>query len=131
VAFAEQNPFTARGPIVAFNGGIHGATTTLLIHTYVAVPAPTAVVVTVALSRIHRGHFGLHVVAHVPPIAGGAGSPTGFRMTIGREFTYKGDKKSYLTASCPTGVYFAEGKVEFTAGPTLKVAHALPCTPKG
>lgn len=131
VAFEEQTPFTAKGPVVLFNGGVHNGTTLLLIHTYVAVPAPTAVVATVELSHINRGHFGLHAVARIPSIAGGAGSVTGFQITIGREFTYKGRKESYLTASCPTGVYFAEGKVQFTDGTRLKVAHALPCTPKG
>ncbi len=42
-----------------------------------------------------------------------------------------GKKASYLTASCPTGLYYAEGKVQFTDGLTLKITHALPCTPKG
>jgi hypothetical protein len=37
VAFPEQAPLTAKGPIVIFNGGVHGGTTTLFIHTYVAI----------------------------------------------------------------------------------------------
>jgi hypothetical protein len=132
VEFPEQTPFTAKGPIVLFNGGVHGGTTLLLIHTYVAVPAPTAVVATVKLTRIHRGHYGIHAVAQIPPIAGGSGSVTRFKITIGRKFTtYRGKKESYLTASCPTGHYFAEGKALFANGPTLKITHVLPCTPKG
>jgi hypothetical protein len=55
VAFAEQAPFTATGPIVLFNGGVHAGTTVLYVHTYVSVPAPTAVVATVRLTRIHKG----------------------------------------------------------------------------
>jgi hypothetical protein len=131
VAFSEQPPFTAEGPIVLFNGGVHGGTTLLFIHTYVKVPAPTAVVATVKLTHIHRGHFGLHADAQIPAIAGGAGSVTRYKITIDRTFTYKGRKKSYLTASCPTGHYFAEGKVQFGDDITLHVSHALPCTPKG
>jgi hypothetical protein len=131
VAFPEQPPFTARGPIVLFNGGIHGGATLLLIHTYVAVPAPTAVVVKVKLTRIHRGHYGTHVVAEIPRIAGGAGSVTQFKFTVNRKFTYRGKEESYLTASCPTGRYYAEGKILFTDGISLKVTHVLPCTPKG
>ncbi|HEV7399154.1 MAG TPA: hypothetical protein VGN84_02685 [Solirubrobacterales bacterium] len=129
VAFPEQTPFTAKGPIVLFNGGIHGGTTRLLIHTYVAVPAPTAVVVPVELTRIHRGHYGIHAVARIPRIAGGFGSVTRFRLTIDRKFTYKGKKESYLTARCPTGHYYAEGKILFADGSRLKITHALPCTP--
>jgi hypothetical protein len=131
VAFPEQAPFTATGPITAFNGGVHGGTTFLYIHTYVSVPAPTAVVATVEITHIHRGHYGLHVEAQIPAIAGGAGSVTKFKLTIGRSFTYKGRKESYLTASCPTGTYFAEGKVQFSDDTVLTVTHALPCTPTG
>ena len=47
VAFPEQGPLLAKGPIVLFNGGVHGGTTSLFIHTYVSIPAPTAVVVKV------------------------------------------------------------------------------------
>jgi hypothetical protein len=95
----------------------------------VAVPAPTAVVATVEITHIHRGHFGLHTVTQVPPIAGGAGSVTKFEAKIGRKFTYKGKSASYLTASCPTGHYFTEGSVLFSDGTTASLAHILPCTP--
>lgn len=131
VAFPEQAPILAKGPIVLFNGGTRGATTLLLIHTYVNVPAPTAVIVPVKITAIARGHYGLHADAKIPPITGGAGSVTKFKLTIGRTFTYKGRRQSYLTASCPTGTYFAEGKVRFSDETTLKITHALPCIPKG
>jgi hypothetical protein len=131
VAFPEQKPFTASGPIVLFNGGVHRGTTLLLIHAYVAVPAPTAVIATVELTRISRGHYGIHAVARIPPIAGGAGSVTEFKLTIDRKFTYRGARESYLTASCPTGRYYAEGEALFADGTTLSSTHVLPCTPRG
>jgi hypothetical protein len=131
VAFPEQKPFAAKGPITLFNGGVRGNTTLLLIHTYVAVPAPTAVIVPVKISQIHRGHFGLHTEAKIPAIAGGAGSVTKFKLKIGRKFTYKGKKESYLTASCPTGSYYTEGHVRFADGTTMGLTHVLPCTPMG
>lgn len=131
VAFPEQTPFTAKGPIILFNGGVHGGSTLLLIHTYVAVPAPTAVITTVKISPIHRGHYGLHTVALIPKIAGGYGSVTSFHITIGRKFDYKGKPQSYLTATCPTGHYFTEGHARFAEGPTLKITHDLPCSPIG
>jgi hypothetical protein len=131
VAFPEQTPFAAKGPIVLFNGGVHGGTTLLFIHTYVSVPAPTAVIATVKLTRIHRGHYGIHAVAQIPKIAGGAGSVTKFKLTIDRKFPYMGKKESYLTASCPTGHYYTEGKALFSDGTSLKITHVLPCTPMG
>jgi hypothetical protein len=131
VAFPEQTPFTAKGPIVLFNGGTHGGTTLLFAHAYVAVPAPTAVIATVKITRIHRGHYGTHTVSQVPVIAGGAGSVIKFKLSIGRKFTYRGKKESYLTASCPTGHYYTEGEILFRDGSMLKGIHVLPCTPKG
>jgi hypothetical protein len=129
VAFPEQQPFAATGPIVLFNGGVHGGATLVLIHTYVAVPAPTAVIATAKLTKIHRGRYGTHVVARIPPIAGGAGSVTKFKLTIKRSFNYKSKKQSYLTASCPTGHYYTEGEVGFADGTILAITHVLPCTP--
>jgi hypothetical protein len=66
----------------------------------------------------------------VPAIAGGAGSVIKFKLTIGRNFTYKGKKESYLTASCPSGRYYTEGNILFDDGVTLQGTHILPCTPK-
>lgn len=129
VVFPDQQPFTGKGQLVAFNGGVHGGTTLLLLHAYVDIPAPTAVVVKTEISRIHRGHFGLHTFTQIPSLAGGDGSPTKFKLKLGRTFTYKGKKESYLTASCPTGHYFTDGKVQFTEGITLHITHILPCTP--
>jgi hypothetical protein len=131
VAFPEQAPFAATGPIVLFNGGVHGATTLLFVHAYVNVPVPTAVIATVEITRIHRGHYGIRTVTQIPEIAGGAGSVIGFKLTIGRKFTYKGREESYLTASCPTGLYYTEGNILFADGTTLNGTHILPCTPTG
>lgn len=131
VAFPEQKAFTAKGPIVLFNGGVHGGTTLLFGHAYVEVPAPVAVIATVKITRIHRGHYGIHTVSQIPAIAGGAGSVIKFKLTIGRKFTYKGKKESYLTASCPTAHYFTEGEILFSDDSMLKGVHVLPCTPMG
>jgi hypothetical protein len=129
VAFPEQEPIDAKGPVFLFNGGVHDGTTLLFVHTYVDVPAPTAVIATVKITRIHRGHYGIHTVSQIPAIAGGAGSVIRFKLTIGRKFTYKGKKESYLTASCPTGLYYTEGDILFADGSTLRGTHLLPCTP--
>jgi hypothetical protein len=131
VVFPEQRPLDARGPVFLYSGGVKGGTTTLFVHAYVAIPAPTAVVATVKISRIDRGPYGLHTVSKVPLIANGAGSVTKFRISIDRKFTYRGRRVSYLTASCPTGRYFTEGEIFFADGSMLKGTHVLPCTPKG
>jgi hypothetical protein len=131
VAFPEQAPFRSTGPLLLFNGGVHGATTTVFLHAYVDVPAPTAVIVRATVSRIHKGRFGLRLKAHVPEVAGGAGSATAFDLKIGRRYTYKGRKKSFLTAGCPTGSWATKGNLEFSDQTRLGFTHVFSCTAAG
>jgi len=130
VAFPEQPPFSSTGPLVLFNGGVHGKTTTVFLHAYVDVPAPTAIVVPATVTRIHKGRFGLHLEASIPRIAGGAGSATSFELKIGRRFTYKGERKSFLSAGCPTGSWMTRGRVEFDDGTEAGLSHLFACTPR-
>lgn len=131
VAFPEQAPFSATGPVVIFNGGVQGRTTSVLLHAYVNVPAPTAIVVKATVTRIHHGRFGLRIMAQIPKIAGGAGSVTKFELKIGRKFIYRGRRKSFLVASCPTGHWVTKGNVLFDDDTKLGLTHVFPCTPSG
>jgi hypothetical protein len=131
VAFPEQAPFRSTGPLVLFNGGVQGRTTTMFLHAYVDVPAPTAVVVKATITRIDSGRFGLHIAAKVPKIAGGAGSATMFDLKVGRKYTYKGKRKSFLVAGCPTGTWLTKGDVKFSDGTKLGITHPFSCTPQG
>jgi hypothetical protein len=130
VAFPEQAPFSSTGPLVLFNGGVNGKTTKVFLHAYVDVPAPTAIVVPATVTRIHQGRFGLHIEAAIPRIAGGAGSATGFELKIGRRFTYKGKKRSFLSAGCPTGSWMAKGHARFDDGTEVGLTHLFSCTPQ-
>ena len=131
VAFPEQAPFSSTGPLLLFNGGVHGGATTFLLHAYVDVPAPTAIVMKATVTHIHRGRFGLHLATRIPKIAGGAGSATAFELKVGRRFTYKGEKKSLLVAGCPTGSWVTKGHVSFADGTNLGLTHVFTCTPAG
>lgn len=130
VAFPEQKPFRSTGPIVLFNGGVKGRTTTLLLHAYVDVPAPTAIITKATVTRIDRGRFGLRVAAQIPKIAGGAGSVTMFDLEVGRRYTYKGRKKSFLAAGCPTGTWWTQGEARFEDGTKLGINHPFSCIPR-
>jgi hypothetical protein len=130
VAFPEQKPFRSTGPLLLFNNGIHGGTTSFLLHAYVDVPAPTAVIVHATVKRIHEGRFGLRLQAHIPEIAGGAGSATAFDLKIGRRYPYKGRRKSFLTGGCPTGSWATKGNLLFSDQTRLGFTHVFTCTPQ-
>jgi len=131
VAFPEQKPFRSTGPLLLFNGGVHGATTTVFVHAYVDVPAPTAAIVRATVTRIHQGRYGLRLKARIPEVAGAAASATVFDLKIGRRYTYKGRQKSFLAAGCPTGSWATKGSLEFSDRTRLGFTHVFTCTPRG
>jgi hypothetical protein len=119
VAFPEQAPFLATGPLILFNGGKRGGAITVLAYTYVAVPAPTAVVTTATLTREGQGPFGLHSVVEVPRIAGGAGSIVKASLSARRVYSFKGKRHSVLSGRCPDGRIHAKGTFEYSDGSIL------------
>ena len=123
VQFPESAPFTAKGPLLLFNGGEKDGKALLLVHAYVNVPAPTAIVTQVWTNREHKGPYRLHSVATIPVIAGGAGSVTYFSFNI--------DRKGYLTANCSNGHFSAHLEAKFRSGPSLVASFQKPCTPIG
>jgi hypothetical protein len=131
VEFAETPPFPVHSALLAFNGGVKGGVTTLLVHAYLSNPVSAAVITTVKITKIHNGRYGLESVATVPVIAGGAGSVTSFSLKIDRKFTYKGKRQSYLTAKCPDGHLQGRATGVFSDGSRLKTSVVRACTPKG
>jgi hypothetical protein len=131
VEFPEQAPFIAKSKLLAFNGGVKGGVTTIFVHAYLSSPVSAAVVTTVKVSKIHNGRYGTKSVASIPKIAGGYGSPIDFSLKVGRTFTYKGKKQSYLLAQCPDGHLNAKGVGVFTDGTRLAGSLVRSCTPKG
>jgi hypothetical protein len=131
VKFEEQAAFQAKGPLLVFNGGVHGNTTKLFVHVYANVPTPTAFITPVTVTKIHNGKYGNKVVSKIPEIAGGAGSTIHFSITNKKFFNYKGKKQSYFVAKCPSGRFFAKASSSFDDGTHLAGTVIRPCTPKG
>jgi hypothetical protein len=131
VQFPESAPFTASGPLVLFNGGVKGGTTTMFIHAYVSVPAPTAIVTPVKITKIRKGRYGTRAVARIPVIAGGSGSVTQFNLKVQRKFRRGGRPQSYLKARCNGSRFFANATVAFKGGPRVRGTVIRPCSVRG
>jgi hypothetical protein len=127
VKFPEQAPIPAKSPLLVFNGGFSGGTTTFYIHAYLTQPITTAVVTTV---KIKKAGTGLKSVAAIPVIAGGAGSVKDFSLKIDKKFTYKGKKVSVLSAKCIGGKLTAHGTAVFRDGSKLSADVLRTCTSK-
>jgi hypothetical protein len=120
IAFPEQTPFKASSPITLFNAPPHDGNPTVLAHAYLSVPAPTTYIVPVEIQRVNKGPFGFRTEAKIPKIAGGAGIPIEGKLTIGKKWTFKGQKLSYANASCPSGKLQAKVETAFTNGTKLE-----------
>lgn len=131
VAFPESRSFTARGPLVLFNGGVRGRVTTIYIHAYVSVPAPTAIVTTVKVRKIGKGPYGTRAVARIPRIAGGSGSLTSFDFKLQRSFKRNGNKQSYLLARCANGRFRAHATLATSDGTRISGSIVRPCQQRG
>jgi hypothetical protein len=130
IAFPEQKPFKATSPITLFNAAPHNGNPTVLAHAYLSVPAPTTYIVPVEIQRIHSGPFGFKTEATIPKIAGGYGIPLEGSLKIGKKWTFKGERLSYINASCPSGKLQAKVETEFTDSTKLSGLILKQCTGK-
>jgi len=127
VEFPESRPFLAKSKLVAFNGGVKGGTTTILIHAFLTSPVSAAVVTTVKISKIRKGRFGTKSVARIPVIAGGSGSVDSFSLKFDRGFK----NKPFLFAKCPDGHLNARATSVFSDGTRLTGGFVRSCKPRG
>ena len=128
IAFPEQKPIPVSSPITLFNGPPKHGQPTVYAHAFITVPAPVTYIVPIVIEKIHHGVYGYRVNARIPTIAGGAGHGISLHGKVGRTWTFKGKKHSYVNARCETGHLQAKVKVTFTEGTFLTGTFAKPCT---
>jgi hypothetical protein len=131
VAFPEQGPIKVGSPITLFNGPKQGGNDTVIAHAHLNYPGPTTFIVPIVIERIHKGVYGYRTKVKIPKIAGGYGHPISGSAKIGRKWTYKGKKHSYVSARCETGHLQARGEFTFKDGTNLKATFFRPCSVRG
>jgi hypothetical protein len=106
VLLSQQSPFPAQGKMYAFNAEIHGKPA-ILAHVYGTNPVPTSFTFPFELAP-SKGTYGTILKAKLPQATGNSGYITGLAMNLGRNFSYKGKRRSYLSASCPAPKGFSK-----------------------
>lgn len=127
VAFPEQRPFKVSSPITLFNGPRKRGRPTVLAHAYTTVPVPTTFIVPIVIEKINKGVYGYRTEARIPRIAGGYGIPISGNLTVGKKWTFKGKRYSYVNARCATGTLQARGIFGFKDGTRLRGTFAKRC----
>jgi hypothetical protein len=131
IAFPEQRPITLSSPITLFNGAPKHGDPTVIAHAYLSSPVSTTYLVPIVIETIHQGVYGYRTEATIPPIAGGAGVPISGHLRIGKKWTYKGKRYSYVNARCETGKLQAKGEFTFAEGTRLEATFIKPCKTRG
>ena len=111
VLLPHQQPFTIEARLLAFNGRAAGGRRALLLHAFAAKP-PTVVVLPFVVER-RGGMFGTAIAADLPPSLGPWPHFARFEMTLGRRYVYRGQRRGYLSASCPIPKIFTAGFIPF------------------
>jgi hypothetical protein len=139
VKFPEQGPIKVGSPITLFNGPKKGGDDTIIAHAHLDFPAATTFLVPIVIEKIHKGVYGYRVNVKIPKIAGGYGHPISGSAKVGKKWTFKGKKHSYINARCETGHFQVRGEFSFKEGPeasptqaaaagtVLKANFLLPC----
>jgi hypothetical protein len=99
VSLTEQAPFPSRGQIVAFNGRYRGRPA-ILLHIYGPHPLPASYTLPLTITH-HPGTFGTVLRTSVAASTPSAGRVTLLSLTLGRTFTVHGQRRSYLSGTCP------------------------------
>lgn len=133
VAFSSAAPIAAGGKMLAFNGH-YGGKRALLLHLFISTPVRTTFVLPLTISNPDKDQFGTRLTANIPTLANGVGSVSEIDLKVGRTYSYRGRRQSYLSASCaapegfPGAIFsFARGNFQFADGRTIKTVISDDC----
>lgn len=130
VDFSGSPAFPARGTVLVFNSSTkrHPG---LLLHLYGSSPVRAAFVLPFRITRNAKGKFGTVFSTRIPRLASDKGYVTDIDLTIGRKYSYRGSKRSFISASCaaPAGfttVPYELAKATFTFAGNQRLTTRLP-----
>jgi hypothetical protein len=136
VAFPEQSAFPSQGRILAFNAVV-GGKRAILAHVYGEEPVPITRIIVFRI-RERRGTFGTVLTGFLPASVNRWGYLKRISLSLHRNYTYRGQPRSYLSAACdaPAGFPgatfpFARASMTFEDGRTLASTLTRSCKVRG
>lgn len=136
VSLPGQGAFASNGDLLAFNGKVNGKPA-ILAQVASGAPLPLTYVIVFEVKKT-AGTFGTELIGTLPQIASEYGYISAFDLSLGRQYTYKGEKLSYASASCPAPkgfpgatFPFAKAAYEFAGGLTVSSTLVRECRVRG
>jgi hypothetical protein len=103
----NQPPFGLNARLLAFNGETKTGRPAVWVHAYA--PDPPVSFVLPFEVRHQPGAFRTVLVTTIRKSVGPWPHVANFRITVGRQFKYRGERHSYMNASCPVPPHWTEG----------------------
>jgi hypothetical protein len=135
-AFPEQGAFPTQGRILAFNSIVEGHRA-ILAHIYGVDPIPISRIIVFHIQHVH-GAYGTLLTGALPATINHYGYVKRLSLSLHRNYTYRGQRRSYISASCPApagfpgAVFpFAHASMSFADGRTLASTLTRSCKVKG
>jgi hypothetical protein len=132
VHIPTQAPFTVRAKLLAFNGPRKDGRKLILAQVYTKAPPGTFVLTFSVADK--SGLFGTVLSTTLPKAARSWAYLTQFDMTLERTYTYRGKRRSYISAACrapagfPGAVFpFAKASYGFDDGRQLRTTAIRSC----
>lgn len=132
VRIPDQTPYVLRAPLLAFNGPKRHGHRLILAQAYLI--SPPASFVIVFEIRHKPGVFGTVLATKLPKVARKWAWLTHFDLSLHRTFTYRGRRRSYVSAACaaPAGFRsavfpFARAAYTFAGGAHVAVPVSRVC----
>jgi hypothetical protein len=123
--------FPVQQVVTAYNGAPQGGRPTVLLHTYGTTPIQTTLILNGVISNYNKEGYGPRLDVEVPLLAGGAGALLEFNVKIDKKFSYKGEKRSFISAKCPNSKKLkARGAFTFKDGETITAFSKQSCQQK-
>jgi hypothetical protein len=114
--------------VTAFNGVPKGGKPTVILHSYGTTPLQTTLVLVGTVVNYNKEGYGPRLELEIPLIAGGTGALKEFEVKIDRKWTYKGVKRSFISAKCPNSKKLkARGKFDYRDGESLTAFSKQTC----
>ena len=136
VLLKGQAAFPSTGKLYAYNSRIDGAPA-ILAHVYGTQPAPASFTLVFTLQKA-KGTFGTVLATSLPEADNNAGYVSGLSLTLGKTYSYRGKRHSYLAAGCPApkgfpGVSFpfARARLSFAGGARVEQTLVRSCRARG
>lgn len=114
--------------VTAFNGQPKGGKPVVILHTYGTTPLQTTLVLVGTVSNYAKQGYGPRLDLEIPLLAGGSGALKEFQVTIKKQWRYKGQRRSFVSAKCPNSKKLkARGAFTYRDGQSLTALSTQTC----